>query len=283
MQSAPTLPRSGNLDRPVAGQLGLTSLYHYQNFDLSSSDDHLGRLTDILRNHRIWCSNPARFNDPWDCKPYFDPALLDDPQERAATAEALISTRKGGPELNHIDERLRNDPEFLKAAMHRFSADLADFIGTRWGVYCLSPDPRLTVMWSHYARDHKGICLEFAVQGTKFHIAKQVRYQKEYPKLLLHDPDSRLAMLTVKSDDWQYEQEFRLICPRLTDVKASPLIMDGDHLPIGPTDLTSIILGCQIEEEAASMIRELVKAHVPHVHVRRARRASNTYRLIVED
>src|SRR5215472_11992557 len=111
-----------------AGQIGLSSLYHYQDFNLDSSDDHLERLTDILKNHRIWCSNPANFNDPWDCKPYFDPALLNDPQTRAATAETLISTRKGGAELNHIDEKLRRNPEFLKAAIHQFSAELLNFI-----------------------------------------------------------------------------------------------------------------------------------------------------------
>ncbi len=105
-----------------AGQLGLNSLYHYQDFALKSSDDHEGRLRDLLTSHCGWCSSPATFNDPWDCRPYFDPAFLNDPDTRAATAEALISTRAGGPELNHIDNRLRSDPEFLKATMHQFSA-----------------------------------------------------------------------------------------------------------------------------------------------------------------
>jgi len=267
----------------VAGQLGLTSLYHYQDFNLRSADDHVGRLTDILKNNRIWCSNPASFNDPWDCKPYFDPSLLDDPQARAATAEALISTRTGGAELNHIDERLRMSPDFLKGAIQEFSTHLLGFIASRWGVYCLSPDPCLTLMWSHYARDHKGVCLEFAVHNTKFSLAVKVQYQKEYPTLLLHDPDARALMLVVKSDDWEYEREFRLICPRFTDVRASPLIMDGNYLPIGATDLTSIVLGCQIEDQAKLVIEALVNEHAPHVRVRRAIRAPNKYRLVVEE
>jgi hypothetical protein len=267
----------------VAGQLGLNRLYHYQDFNLKSSDDHAGWLIDILRNHRIWVSNPATFNDPWDCKPYFDPAFLDDPLTRAATAEALISTRTGGPELDHVDDRLRNDTEFLKEAIHGFSGQLLTFIASRWGVYCLSPDPCLTLMWSHYARDHKGICLEFAVPNTKFSIALQVCYQKEYPRLLLHDRDSRINMLLVKSDDWAYEREFRLICPRFTDVRASPLIMDGNYLQLGPNDLASIILGCQIEDDAMVKIKELVKEYAASVKVRQVRRALNRYQLVIED
>jgi hypothetical protein len=53
----------------LAGQIGLSRLYHCQDFNLRISDDHVGCLTDILQNHRTWCSNPATFNDPWDCKP----------------------------------------------------------------------------------------------------------------------------------------------------------------------------------------------------------------------
>ncbi|HYL76118.1 MAG TPA: DUF2971 domain-containing protein [Bryobacteraceae bacterium] len=273
------------MDTPpkAAVQVGLNSLYHYQDFDLKSSDDHAGRLRDILKNHRIWCSNPANFNDPWDGKPYFDPAFLDDPEVRAFTAEAIISTRKGGPELGHIDYKLRTDPKFLKAALHQFSVQMFDFIASRWGVFCLSPNPSLTLMWSHYGRNHKGICLEFNVPNTKFRGALEVQYQKEYPKFLLHAPGSYLSMLLTKSDDWMYEQEFRLLCPRFTDVKESPLIMDGNYLNIGASDLTSIILGCQVTDEAALTIQDLVQQYSPHVKVRQARRALNKYHLVVGD
>jgi Protein of unknown function (DUF2971) len=265
-----------------AGSLKIPQLYHYQDFDLTSGDDHAGRLLDILQNHRIYCSNPAKFNDPWDCKPFFDPALLDDPNAGRAAAEALISTRTGGHELDHVDDQLRRNPSFLKFVFPKFSADLSDFITKRWGVYCLTTDPCSTLMWSHYSRNHKGICLEFSARDNKFAMATQVLYQKEYPPFLLHDPNSTNIMLIVKSDDWAYEKEFRLICPRFTDVRAMPLIMDGNYLPIGAGDLTSIILGCQIDNKAATSIEEMVRDHAPKVRLRRAVRAPNRYRLVIQ-
>lgn len=290
MPAPHALPRNGAHPKPFspspsvqfARQLNFTHLYHYQDFDLNSSNDHAGRLLDILRNHRIYCSNPANFNDPWDCKPFFDPALLDDPDVRRASAEALISTRTGGQELDNVDDRLRRDPDFLKFIFPKFSANLSEFITTRWGVYCLTPEPDSTLMWSHYARNHKGICLEFSARDNKFAMATQILYQKEYPQFLLHDPNSTNIMLIVKSDEWAYEKEFRLICPRFTDVRAAPLIMEGDYLIIGPKDLTSIILGCQIEDKSAKAIEEMVRAHAPKVKIRRAVRAPNKYRLVVE-
>lgn len=265
----------------IAAQAGISSLYHYQDFDLTRAL-HADRLVDILRNHRIYCSDPADFNDPWDCKPYFDPALLDVPANRAATAEALIANQKGGPQGNREDQLLRTNPALLKAIVHRFSENQTAFIPKRWGVYCLSPDPSVTLMWSHYSRNHKGICLEFSLNNSKFQVAQKVRYQKEYPPLLLHEPESYLNMLLIKSDVWDYEEEFRLICPRFTDVKEHPLIMDGNYLSLGPNDLRSIIVGCQADNETINAIETLVREHAPGVTVRQAKRALNKYRLVIE-
>lgn len=126
-------PRS---EFPAAFQLGLTHLYHYQDFDLNSSDNHVARLTDILKNHRVWCSNPTTFNDPWDGKPYFDPAHLDDDEIRSKTVEAFISTRRGGSELDHFDTLLRNDPRAIKAMLHKFSLQFFEYVPSRWAIYC---------------------------------------------------------------------------------------------------------------------------------------------------
>jgi hypothetical protein len=76
--------------------------------------------------------------------------------------------------------------------------------------------------------------------------------------------------------------EYRLICPRFTDVKESQLILEGDYLSIGPDDLKSIIVGCQADDTAITMVNALVKQHAPGVAVRRAMRSPNKYRLVIE-
>ncbi len=258
----------------IAAQAGLTHLYHYEAF-------HADRLADILLNHRIYCSNPADFNDPWDCKPYFSPALLDDPVNHSAAAERLIATHIPGPDDAAINHRLRTDPAYMKAAIHKFSKGLEEFIPKRWGVYCLSPDPSLALMWSHYSGHHRGICLEFAVNNSKFAGAQRVDYQKEYPALLFHVAEDAMRMLLIKSDIWGYEQEFRLICPRFTNV-TTPFLMNGDYLSIGPRDLKSIIVGCQAKDETIKAITGLVQEHAPHVALRYARRAPDRYDLVIE-
>ncbi|MGA3029053.1 MAG: DUF2971 domain-containing protein [Bryobacteraceae bacterium] len=197
----------------IAGQAGISSLYHYQDFHADRLVD-VERLVDVLENHRVYCSDPADFNDPWDCKPYFDPALLDDPANRLATAESFITTQRGGPKGDRMDELLRTSPTIVKGLVRRFSEDQPDFVRNRWRLYCLSPDPCLTLMWSHYSRNHKAICLEFGVPGSKFACAQKVRYRKEYPPLLVHDLTSYSDMLITKSDVWTYEQEH--CCPAIS-------------------------------------------------------------------
>jgi hypothetical protein len=265
---------------PAAFRFGLAHLYHYQDFDLNSRDSHVGRLTDILKNHRIWCSDPTTFNDPWDGKPYFAPAHLDDDEIRSKTVEALISTRRGSAELDHVDALLRSDPMAIKAMVHKFSLEFIKYVPDRWAIYCLAPDPSVNLMWSHYARNHKGMCLEFAVSNTKFAWALQVQYHKKYPPFLLHDQHD-YGMLLAKSDDWVYENEFRLIGVRSIEFP-SPMVLDGHYLPINDTDLKSIIFGCQMEEDAKASVRAIVREHAPNVVIRQAVRSFNEYRLAID-
>jgi len=49
------------------------------------------RLSAILLDKRIYCSNPALFNDPSDCKPHFNTEVLNHPAERQKLAEWAIA------------------------------------------------------------------------------------------------------------------------------------------------------------------------------------------------
>ncbi len=166
--------------------------------------------------------------------------------------------------------------------MHRFPLEQFEFITTRWGVYCLSPDPCNTLMWwSHYSQNHRGICLEFGARNTILNGAQEVRYQRAYPSFLPHDQYTHDDMLLVKSDVWSYENELRLICPRFTDVKFHPLLMDGNYLPFNPTDLKSAILGCQAANETIEQA-QAGSAKCARYSGGTAKRAVNKYRLRIE-
>jgi len=78
-----------------------------------------------------------------------------------------------------------------------------------------------TLMWSHYAKDHSGFCIEYDV-GENLDFKNNlfpVFYQKELFKLdreILKNSKEKLSLyisnaLLHKSTDWKYENEWRYI------------------------------------------------------------------------
>lgn len=57
----------------TARAAGLERLYHYENFVP-------GYLADVLIKRRVHCSDPANLNDPWDCRPWFDTDVIEEPK-----------------------------------------------------------------------------------------------------------------------------------------------------------------------------------------------------------
>jgi hypothetical protein len=271
-----------DMDRPlgIAGRIGLERLYHYQPLDGDLDSD---RLIDILRNRRVYCSNPANFNDPWDCRPFFDLDVTDDPVKRLEIAEQFIANQKSGPKGDPIDDQLRADPAFLKQCLRGLTNEFCKTVPERWGVYCVGKSADTALMWSHYASNHTGICLEFAVKNSPFIHAWEVRYQEEYPVFRIDDVKDHINILITKSNVWRYEEEFRLVCPRSTDVPGHPLAMQGDYLPIGNDSLKSIIVGCQASHRTVTALRVFIQEHAPDVVLRRTVRSLNKYRLMIVD
>ncbi len=259
------------MERPTtAHENGLASIYHYTVFNET-------RLADILTNHRVFCSDPATFNDPWDCKPYFDPDVVDDPEEHAKLAERIIEGQPGGAKGDLQEQIIRGNPNVVKALIHRFSAGFEKVVSDRWRIFCVSASPTSALMWSHYSDKHRGICLEFGTDNAVFGSAARVEYLDEYPKLkIFGKQEATIGLLLAKSCDWNYEQEYRLICPRSTNEPDHPLRMEGDYVPIPAGALKSIIVGCQGDW---ATVEEFVKRFAPGPPARKAIRSLNRYLL----
>jgi hypothetical protein len=161
----------------TAGSLRIEHLYHYQRFD-----DHR-RLEELLRTRSISFSDPSRFNDPWDCKPYYDLTGFDDPIVYEQRVQWFIhAAREHGPyrseeEYRRCAARLRSDRLFLERMIHEM-ATVDQPIARQYRVYCLTTIPTSTLMWSHYAQNHTGICLGFRCRNRVFCGALRVQYSE---------------------------------------------------------------------------------------------------------
>jgi len=251
-------------------------LYHYEKFRPEW-------LEGTLRKRQIHCSDPAKLNDPWDCRVSFDYGpMLRDPLER----EKMLTLHRSAlpPEtLNHpfrriYEDRIRNSDEELVKAVEQSSRLLTEQLQQR-RIYCLTPDPLSTLMWSHYGDNHTGVCLEFHVGNRLFLTAHGVQYRETYPTFVLTQMNTIGAMdvLLTKAKCWEYEQEYRLIAsPKHAD--GVPLKLHGDFLELPERSLLSVIVGCNGDYKT---VKKIVDAAAPEVRVVQIKRAPNQYNLMM--
>ena len=90
-------------------QEGVAKLYHYQ-------DSKLEHLKDTLSRNRVRFSNPQKFNDPWDCQPYFDPDIVDP-----------VCRRKWGEILGPTFEKLSSEVRSQLVARRREFVSMGEF------------------------------------------------------------------------------------------------------------------------------------------------------------
>lgn len=105
-------------------------------------------------------------------------------------------------------------------------------------------------MWTHYAADHAGYCLEFeATDDTPvFGTAQRVAYADAYPAIDFYgtasDAKFELAFLT-KYYDWAYEKEWRIVVPGGA----------SRHLGYPSEQLKSVTFGIRMPESEKADIR----------------------------
>jgi hypothetical protein len=256
---------------PTAKQLSFQKYYHYQPFCKE-------RLIALLRDQKLFFSDPKNVNDPWDCKPWFDyRPMLEDPVKREhliAFLRTLVSPDMLANPLRTVYENsLRTDDNALIKDVETFSQNLTREIGKR-RIYCLTPFPDSTLMWSHYSDNHRGICLEFDKDNPLIEKARPVRYSKTYPEWTPQAADP-LELVLTKSMDWCYEREFRILATSLD----GPTKLFGNFVTLPEGALTAIILGCESQDHAE--VLTIVSEHAQRLLVKRAERVPNQYKLTI--
>jgi len=72
----------------TAATLGIKHLYHYQSFEKPE------RLARILTDGVLYFSMPRDFNDPWDCRPFYNKSALDNPRNYDRTVRWFVQCAK---------------------------------------------------------------------------------------------------------------------------------------------------------------------------------------------
>src|SRR5438270_753119 len=98
---------------------------------------------------------------------------------------------------------------------------MRELLSQLWGVVCLTEVPDNVLMWTRYADSYQGFLAEFICdwehttyeprfRGTPFGPALKVRYATQ-PPVFGRDFDNAAICLSMKTNDWSYEREWRVI------------------------------------------------------------------------
>ena len=179
-------------------------------------------------------TQPAALNDPFECGVAPGMARQDQRAENEEIAAVLSSLNGATPVSEAKVQRARCEygSLFLREL-------LVGQLSQRYGIVSFSSNPRHLLMWAHYTGDGSGFVIGYRVDalmllGGRDDSLREVRYASrvlpivEYP--VLSKEENVSILLSLKSDHWSYESEWRLIV-ELSDTMGTGA-RDSRGLPI---------------------------------------------------
>ncbi|WP_428851637.1 DUF2971 domain-containing protein [Imbroritus primus] len=167
------------------------------------------------------------------------------------------------------------------------------------GVFCTSKDNTHPLMWSHYADNHRGVCIGFSALMPPLALAQPVIYSPTRPVLKFgNNPDEISKALCHKADFWQYEREYRVISLPNASGDLSEFSRDPKfdfetvrfiHECRGPglfripkEVIQSLCFGCKTAPSEIEEVSSIAKLHLPHIELWRAKMVHDRYELHIE-
>jgi len=135
-----------------------------------------------------------------------------------------------------------------------------------YGYICMSETATSPAMWGYYADRSRGACLAFEFPDSPCLNGKfsetinnvEIKFSPIQYKEERSTATDVLELLSVKSDDWKHEKEYRLFF-RLSDLTMKPITKDGitkEHFVFEGLNkyLSTIILGANCPSQCAEII-----------------------------
>lgn len=244
-------------------------------------------IENIFVNKTIRFTPVQEFNDPF---------------------EALI----GMDNIRNWYVRIENgiEPIDAKDKMER-SKNIRELVLGEFGIFCLSAKHDDIKMWSHYADSHKGFVIKFKMDCKFFNEfkengfgIKQVNYKES--RFNLSELQEKLELLKKtnqieninrgilfelvfnKSIVWEHEQEYRLIAPYFSCVKACKNVnVKYTHMglyPLSPDSISEVILGARMDFSDKERIKHFIEYDdaIKHIKIKEAKLDDINYKIVTE-
>ena len=179
-------------------------------------------------------TQPSALNDPFECavRSIF---VMEEGEANQEFARVLNSIHGTAP-VTEDDVALAREQYGSLYLRNLFTKQVSQ----RFGIVSFTTDPRHPLMWSHYTSDGSGFVVGYDVEylrrlSSREGSLREVRYGQDMAIIIgyvvLGFPDDNLnGLLSLKSDHWSHESEWRLIVE--LDETIGTGLRDSRGLPI---------------------------------------------------
>jgi hypothetical protein len=217
-------------------------------------------LEDIVGdNPTIKFSSPFNLNDPFELKfnvkldPYAEGHLeLYQQAHPNCTKDDFLNWQR----------QVENNYGYINQVENTTRIEIARMIT----LCSFSQNCNNNLMWSHYAGNHSGICVEYLEDLTShfktnssFFAATSVQYSECPPSIDIFENNASkiFKMIFNKQSEWKYEQEYRIVILSNNEF---------DKIPIDRKFIKAIYVGSNASDEITKRIVEIGRSNKIEVH-----------------
>lgn len=260
--------------------MNLNRLYKYRPFNKNT--------LKLILEGELFFSKPKDFNDPFDS--YIDEIIEGTDDDFNQYLKRIM---KNDQNINDIMKRIKNkEINFINFLEKNKSQNY-------FNIFCFSRNYNNILMWSHYADEHKGICIGFNISHvdensltlkckenyidinkTKgfnnlpvFHVV----YSKERPvpyNIIKSKHQELRDFIYSKSIDWKYEEEYRIVLQ--DDVLLS------NPVKIELNEIKEIIFGLRMDDKEKIMLKKLIKSNIDDIDIYEMVKTNRSYEIVRE-
>ena len=245
----------------------------------------------------VYPSSPLYFNDPYDCEFCIHPdALLEildrqtyikilEEQFRLKPKEKkkILNTKNIGSTIQQIlrNHGVKLQKSLVNVLQDKLNSSMSE-VKDSVRVVCLSEVYDSILMWSHYAQNHTGFCIEYDFEENNMFYKRlyPVKYTTDryaISKADMSHSNTRWIYKTIcsKSDVWSYEKEWRIVTANFEKMGLKNL--EGKYVFDLKTNIKAFYLGAKIAENFKEEIIKFGKNN--NIHVYQMILSPNSYEL----
>jgi hypothetical protein len=256
-------------------------LYKYRRFNTST--------LRLLSQAEVYYADPELFNDPLDCRPVIRTDTEVPTLEKTCYRMLVLARGKEKALANMNNHRYMSTQhgDFRKdeAAIYCYTQDLRQEIKgllyeemRKSGVLSLAEHWDCPLMWSHYADEHRGLCIEYDLADHKCEHLFRVDYatsgdikvsdlfEWKVRGSATAEHSVRNSFFYAKAKQWRYEREWR-------DVAKTSGVDDA------PFTLSAVYFGLRCDRAVLTTVVKLFSKTSARLKFFEVYRKDNSFRL----